>query len=304
MFSRSHVRRASLLLSAAVVLSMTACGDRNVNLPTGPQEVEGTVERVAISLSRRGTHLLRDKDGEPSVYLESTAVSLAPIEGELVTLSGVYEPNTERGALPVLVVQKIVKGGDKTLKKWELPKIGITIEVPAVWEGKIVGSTATFLSPGTLDTLLIAKTGSASSVPFDFQNFASLSGSSLRITPLVLGLKRAASILNDDAGTWTVYVDLSENGAKGPPKKVAILQFTLKAEDDTDAQIQKFQRIVRTLKTPEAPRPVSSAPSAVITGTGSAAGRPCGGPAGILCPSGFYCQITDSSISSGVCRKM
>ncbi len=288
---------AGVLLLAGV---LSSCG-RPV-LPEGPQEVEGKLERVPLSLSRRGTHLLRDLQGEELAYAESTAINLGTLQNETVTLQGVYELNTNPSDLPVFVVQKVLKGGENTLKHWELPFYGASIDVPALWEGGVIGLAATFHEPATTTPILEVTSGSSSTLPFDFKSFAASSGSTLKVTPVVVGLKRAASILDEDSGTWTVYVDLSTPASAD--RRILTLRFTLVDEGAPEEQITRFQRFVRTLKFAEKPKPATPS-SAAASGTGAVVGdgQPCGGPAGILCPAGYYCQITDQSISSGICKK-
>jgi len=45
-------------------------------------------------------------------------------------------------------------------------------------------------------------------------------------------------------------------------------------------------------------------PTTPSTGTGGVGGMPCGGTAGILCPTGFYCDVTHLEENVGVCRRM
>jgi hypothetical protein len=49
---------------------------------------------------------------------------------------------------------------------------------------------------------------------------------------------------------------------------------------------------------------LSQGSSLSAAATGSGAGLPCGGTAGILCPGGFYCDITDVANNVGRCKKI
>jgi hypothetical protein len=48
----------------------------------------------------------------------------------------------------------------------------------------------------------------------------------------------------------------------------------------------------------------SSSSSTAQTGSGAIIGKPCGGTAGILCPPGEYCEISNFKENIGRCRKI
>jgi hypothetical protein len=48
----------------------------------------------------------------------------------------------------------------------------------------------------------------------------------------------------------------------------------------------------------------SSSAATTMSGSNASAGIPCGGTAGILCPAGQYCEITDSATNIGRCRSV
>ncbi len=291
------MRRTLLLTVAITALLLGGCS----RLPQGPQEVEGVLTRVPLSLTRRGTHILKTEKGKELTYVESTTVNLSYIEGKTVTLLGTYHENTQRKLLPVFVVEKVVKGADDILREWKLPRLNAVINVPTLWNGVVVGNTAVFHAQGSSGTLLDIRTGSSSALPFNFKTMTA--SGSLQVTPLVLGLRKAASVVDEENERWYVAVDVTPAGAPAPTT-VLVLTFKLDPDENIDQQIQRFQRIVRTLTITEKPRSTPSSPvPSSGSGTVSADGRPCGGPAGILCPAGYYCAITDASISSGICRR-
>ncbi len=292
------MKRSLLALGLTCAVLFAGCG----RLPEGPQEVEGVLSRVPLSLTRRGTHILKNQHGRELTYVESTAVNLGYIEGKTVTLLGTYQRNTDKRALPVLVVEKVIKGGDDVLREWKLPRLNLVLDVPTLWQGVITGSTAVFHAQGSSGTLLDIRTGSSSQLPFNFKTL-SASGS-LQVTPLVLGLRKAAAVVDEEHNRWYVAVDLSSPSSPQTTENVLVLTFKLDPKENIDEQIQRFQRIVKTLTLTEKPRttPTTPVPSSG-SGSVSADGRPCGGPAGILCPAGYYCAITDSSISAGICRR-
>jgi hypothetical protein len=77
--------------------------------------------------------------------------------------------------------------------------------------------------------------------------------------------------------------------------------ITLEFADDIAGSDALIMRIIRGLRFSSS----SSATAVYQGGSGavtSVAGIPCGGAAGILCPSGQYCEITDSASNIGRCR--
>ncbi|MSR86925.1 hypothetical protein EXS70_02010 [Candidatus Peribacteria bacterium] len=172
------MKRTSLFLLSLLLLS--ACGKEvEFPVPPGVQTVRAMLQAVPFSLKRRGTHALLASDGKVAAYAESTAVNLRMLEGRQVLLQGVYEKNIDPSAFPVLVVQKVLEGGEEEQRPWVMPA-------------------------------------------------------------------RASSSSSRNAGA----------SSQGPS-----------------------------------------------SGRATGEGAPCGGSAGILCPSGFYCRITDPVGESGLCAK-
>lgn len=291
------------LLSCSCLLLLAACGHNEIPLPTGPQRVSGTLERASLSRIRRGTHLLR-QHGEAMYLVESRTVSLGTLEGKEVELEGVIEANTDPEALPVLVAEKVLRGGAEQTRRWSLQGLEVSIAVPRSWEAEFQRGGAAFRASGSAVTMLRVLKETSDVLPFNFETFTAEPESGLRLTPLVLNARRAAALLDEGEQRWSVHVDLG-TAASGGRKHVLSLVFPLDPTRTTSVQVEEFRRIIDSIRFDGSvsSRPRTSVPS---SGTGAAGGngKPCGGSAGILCPAGFYCQVTDLETGVGLCRKM
>ena len=94
------------IIVAALLLSSCRNQPDPVELPQGTQELTGILQRVELSLVRRGTHVLV-QNGEETTYVESKVVQLRKYEREEVTLRGRFEQNTDPSFLPVFMVRSV-----------------------------------------------------------------------------------------------------------------------------------------------------------------------------------------------------
>ncbi len=296
------MRRILLSVACLSVLTVAACNIVEP-LPVGEQTVKGTITRVGISLTRRGTHLLQ-VDPKHAYYVESTTVALLPYEKRSVTLKGTFEPNVDPRDLPVFVVTEIVGGEAEKLRAWAMPGFGITIELPRSWDGNVTTSQAQFTVSGSSVPALRIAREDTKNLPFDFTAMTA-SGSSMTLMPLMLNTRKAVMISYTDQPLviFTIALDGAANAGK-------VLAFSFRlpidisaAKEDRAAETERVLSYMRTLKFSGASS--SRASAKPVTGTGaSAAGKPCGGPAGILCPMGYFCQVTDTATDIGKCKQM
>ena len=104
------MRKPSRLFVATSILFcivLSACQKPiEPTLPLGPQTLTGSLSPVELSLTRRGTHIIR-KNGDDIAYVESSTLNLRSFEGMDVTVDGTLERNTTAAALPVLVAKNI-----------------------------------------------------------------------------------------------------------------------------------------------------------------------------------------------------
>lgn len=309
----NHVRFTLFVCSAALALGLVACSSPQTTstLPLGPQTLSGFVKVAELSLTRRGTDLLL-RDGAPVCYLESSTVNLRSFEGRSVVLSGTVEPNTDAKDLPVLVVQTVVAGAGTGTRTWTIESLKLSIDTPLEWRGKVAGVGAQFTSSGASAPILTLFTegqdhllSSASSAP-----------RGMTFTSFGLGIHRAVELFNAETGSAKVQVDLrptiTDSGAN-----ILTLLFTPSGEEvqiDPDAWRVTVDDVVHSLSFsgegasssvsfPPTSSSASSVTEAPLPLTGSGVGMPCGGTAGILCPTGMFCEITDVQANTGQCRK-
>ena len=127
---------------------------------------------------------------------------------------------------------------------------------------------------------------------------------------MVVGLRKATATLSADAQTWKVVVAPPGSSPDGAQTE---FMFALRAIHDNQVQLDQYRDVMRSVEfrgatssvrasSQASQRPASSfSGSAQSRATGE--GTPCGGAAGILCPSGMYCRISDLVNESGACAK-
>lgn len=273
--------RALVLAIGSLLLLMIACTPQEevVQLPEGVQTLEGTLEKAELSLARRGTHVLV-QEGIEAYFVESPAVNLRDYEGMDVTIKGLIEENVSKTFEPVIVVQEI-SYSDIGMQGWSVAALGMTIEAPAVWSGSQMPDGIRFSREGSLDPVLTVSSSDLTRLPAG--------------TPLVVGNERAVRVASS-TGAQLLYVQHGQD--------VIALSFTPDASMTQDAATQLFTRVLRTVHFTVSSAPRYSGSGTLPAGTGSTKVIPCGGPNGILCPSGSYCEVTDTQSGIGACKAL
>lgn len=277
---RFFVRRIILLLP----LFLVACGNQpEPAIPFGPATMTGTLQRSEISLMRRGTHVLLQQ-GIPVVYIESRSGSLLAAEGHEVVVSGVVGPNTDRDDLPVLSAQnmRIVVADMKALS---LPKHKLRLSVPATWKPQDAVSLATG------NALLTHFTDTASTSPDAvLLTVSSMSGTVLPSgTSLSIGGQPAVRSVLGDQESYA----LMRSGV------VLTVTPSSQLSGNHPALLRDILGSIAFVGSPSQSTSHSSVSAASVGPQ-----QPCGGPAGILCPSGSVCIITDAVQSVGYCKSL
>ncbi len=311
----AHMRPSRILLvviacaaTIVIVAVMITGGFLNGHppIPEGVQTIHGVLQRAPMSLSRRGTHTLM-VNGRPLYFAESATVNLYVEEGREAQFQGLIQANTDAGALPVLFVSRVIGGREETKRLWSVPTLQLSISVPASFRGTIQGDTAVFTASGSSRQALTVARVTSGDLPFDFRVLKNATGAQLVLTPLVIGGRKAASMLDERGGEFAVYVQApirSSSGAVLTTRDLIALTFTLDPVEDVHTQTQNALQIARSLTLGPPPSSVRH-PVSAASGTGAtAAGKPCGGPAGILCPAGYSCAITDPENDIGACAAL
>lgn len=249
-------------------------------LPEGTQTLTGTLIPAELSLKRRGTHVLKVQ-AEEVAFVESTSVNLRMFELTTVGITGTFVHNTVPSDLPVLIATSI-RAVELPAKPVDLPSVGLTVNVPMDWSIETFDDGVAFSQTGSATPLLRVMKTSLTRLP---------SG-----TPMLVGGYDAVRI--ESQGGQIVHLD----GGR------TIVTFTLNSRDD--AVSAAFAQLLRTAVVRgtqlSSQRTMTGGmfvlPSSAATGSSptNGVGRPCGGPAGVLCPTGTYCAV-HSTDGVGTC---
>lgn len=271
-----HRLAGSVVLGAAFCTGvfLTACTTDVQPIPQGVQTMSGVLLPVPISISRRGTHELVDNGVQKSL-VESSKVNLRDFEGVDVVITGHLERNTDPKALPVLVASGVVLQVIEQ-RTWDVPSLGLSLVAPATWNGEQTEKGIQFTQTGSLEVFL---------------NVGSMSGIVLPAgDSMVIGGLRGVTYA--DAGSIAAYVVL--NG------RTIYFSLTPEINGKTYATSADFRRLLQGVVFQKKSSSIATASS----GSTASAGIPCGGAAGILCPAGQYCEVTDSATNIGRCRSV
>ncbi|MBU0458121.1 hypothetical protein KJ652_01220 [Patescibacteria group bacterium] len=266
----------SLILLISFALISCSKNEPPPPLPEGLQTVTGVISKAELSFTRRGTHLLII-DGLPIYYVESTTVNLSNFEGERTSLSGFLERNTNVNDIPVLVVEEVLeKESDKT--KSDLKEYAISLEVPKDWRSFRSHDGIQFIIKGQTKPVLTL--------------FMEAGGNDVQGFPVMIDGTKALRSVDEKTGAETVYIRRGGD-------EVLTLLFTPKSSVDSTELKAKWMGVIRSIILENEGDDDSNILS---TGTGSV--LPCGGTAGVLCPPGYFCDITNLEENIGVCKKM
>lgn len=275
---------AVAIIAAIVILILTfgnGGGDTQPSVEYGPKALTGILLKADVSLTRRGTHLLVI-NGKPEMYVESKTVNLAALESQTVFIEGELKPNTRTTDPPVLIATSAKSAFTVfAVKGWDIPALGIRVEAPGHWQTTISPSGASFRIGESAQSILVIKSVSGSTLP---------SGNTFFVQ------NRRASRVHEGTAQDVYVLD---------QKRIVHLHFDAAVQQGVnrleDAVIlnQQFDRLLKSMSFLTDPKPTSSS-----AGSNPFEGHVvCGGPAGLLCPEGYFCTITDASTMEGRCRK-
>lgn len=275
-------RNTHLLLTIVSLLAFTACAQESVlpPLPEGPQTLTGTVIPTTISTARRGSYVLK-QSGQDIAYLESATVNLREFQGRSAALKGHFERNIDPEDLPVLVVESVVSS-EESVREWNSSALSLHAQVPIRWGFSGTGTSVAFIPVGTLRPLVSLQMMEGKPLP---------SGITLSI-----GGAKAIRFLDELSGEQRIAIERAQGYLE--------IAFTPQREDDLEQARSEWLAFLRSLRIGGAALVGSSRAAASSLPAGSRDGQPCGGIAGILCPAGSYCAITDLEQNIGVCRNI
>ncbi len=274
--------KKTIVLSVLSILLLGACSRRSdvEAVPLGPITATGTLVSADVSLIRRGSHILI-VDGQPRYYVESKTENLGDFEGRLVGIDGTIELNTMKGDFPVIVLRTIrSKVGNEGLHLWNIPALNLRLRTPDAWKGSIQGKTASFTLDGEDVPLLSIQLMSGSTLPTG-ESFYVRNRPAVR-TELNSGASQEIFVLERDT---VISFRFDPSSLK-----------TVRSTEEGKILAAEFERLLSELSFLSDTKLKTS-----VTGSGS--GIACGGPAGVLCSSGYYCDISNTTDALGVCKK-
>lgn len=277
---KTSLKFLTLVAAITTATTLSACTkDEGPHIAYGPTSATGTLIKAENSLVRRGSHILM-VESEKKFFVESRSQNLSELEGQTVFVQGILEPNTSKDELPVLVAETVKRShGDEDLHRFEIPTLNIRIGVPQTWEGSIKNKVATFMMPGETNPLLTIRLMSGTTLP---PGGTSLFIKNRRATSIEgQGKSRDVYILEKDT-----VIELHFDPA---------MQEQLTTEEAGAVVASQFERALGTLS-------FLTDKESVTQVTGSGAGTPCGGAAGVLCGTGYFCNITDLENQIGQCK--
>lgn len=276
---------AAGICACLLLFGLSSCtSNREEPLPQGPQTMTGVLMPVPLSLSRRGSHLL-SRDDRDLYLVEGGQTDLRDFEGVDVVISGLIERNIDPEALPVLVASGVTLV-EMPARTWTVEPLSLTLETPPDWTGETFDDGIQFTQTGSTQVILKVHPSSLARLP---------NGVMLQMAG------RAAVRVAASSGLRTVYV---QNG-----RGIITFSYVPAAGTPAGEAERDFNRVLRSVRFGiAAPVPSSAGTGAGVSSTGSDAsqtpGMPCGGPAGIICPSGEYCEITDPVDGIGRCKAL
>ena len=242
-------------------------------LPEGEQEVTGLLLPADISPVRRGSHVL-EQDGIVVTYIETPSVALMPHNGNTLTLKGVFEHNTDPTDLPVFVVSELVEV-IATHRSVHIEPYSLSLSIPLSWERTPENGEIAFTDPAVSQSVLRIERRSASSLAAP--------------ASLIVDGKPALQTTDEETGVVTVTIQQTDT-------RQIVLVTSVSQEGLT---VDAWQRILDSVSFKRQQSSSSSQKS-----LGELTGIPCGGPAGVLCPTNYYCEVVDTSDDVGVCVKV
>ena len=177
-----------------------------------------------------------------------------------------------------MFVVDAVTSFEETVKEWLLPALGLTVEVPVAWERRSTAGKVHFHLPDTETPLITLYTQSRPTREEDLPKGVSI----------VIDGVPAVRQTNEESGGQTLYIL--------QPEKLLVLDYAPPPAEAAENVRLDWLHMLSSITFERRITPKPTQPSSAVAGTA------CGGPAGILCPSGQYCEVTDVHSDIGVCK--
>jgi hypothetical protein len=275
-----------LLLAGLSIIALSSCTKTTTpTAPLGPVSATGTLIPADVSLVRRGTHVLLI-NGKKMYFVESKTENLVEFEGRRIAVEGIAEANTVKDALPVLLVTKVRSGGiDPSKRDWEVPGLDLKISLPSSWVGTVQKTAAIFTIPSETEPVLILRPFGSGSLPIDGVPYYLAGHKAVRIDRSSEGLFDL--YIQSTSSIIRLHADLRSQKSVQNVQQLRDLVATIEQAIDSASFISEGSLTMSSLASSE-----SSQPMGVL----------CGGSAGIICPEGFFCNISDATGNTGTCQ--
>lgn len=271
---------SKLLLLGIVVLTACQAQTEAPELPLGAVELTGTIAPLALTPQSKGTHYFH-LDGSGSYVAKSAIVNLRKLEGKRVVVSGEAVKNIHSVPPYVLTVHSITEILNEQLVARKLDDLDITMLLPESWVQKYSPQQYSYYALTNEDEPILTVDISSEPLP----NIGELL--------LVNNTKAVFTTLSTHEFMVRFLVEST----------VVQLHFTY-PETSLNAS-EQVKVIAESIVI--ANKSSSSSIKEDAESTGSSSSLPtiyCGGVAGILCPTNFYCDIQDAKSNSGICRAL
>lgn len=266
-----------LLLFSLLTLLLGCAEKTYVPLPEGEQTISGILRPAELSAVRRGSHII-EQDSVNVYYAESSLINLRQYQGKRLTVRGVLEHNTDPQDLPVLVVDSVVDVEETTTEHY-LEDLRLSLVAPIHWKYVKREGKHQFRLEEETEPLLLLHEEEEEELP---------EGG----VPMVIDATRAVRLRDELTGTLIIAVKR--------PSTILTFQFQPGSAIRAERLEKNFLSLLDSVELDAEPKDERT----TATGSTPVRGKPCGGIAGILCPDGQYCEITNFEENIGRCRSL
>lgn len=297
--------RIRVLCSAALICLLSGCTVAvQSTAPLGVQTATGVLLPATLSTQRSGTHVLM-QGTRPLYYVESASINLRDFEQKDVKIRGMAQANIAPGEAPLLTAREIIALPTAGMNAWNIPALHLSVEVPQAWDGTFTDDIAIFRVSGS-ETGAVLTIANRSDIDLSTLERIEKAGGRT-VASIILRGKRAIRSVDQEKHTQLIAIDRGLHPTTYAPLPLVILSFTPPRELSGREFNDVVLAVLPTISLAVQP---SSTPSSMRTGSGSTGssttvsdGAPCGGTAGVLCPSGMFCEITDRASNVGRCKR-
>lgn len=285
----------SSVLALTLALTLIGCIDKQSPIPPGDilgaYSATGTIVSTGSSLYRRGTHVLK-MDGRSRFYLESKDVNLNQYVGEYIVVQGEVVPNSHERFLPVFQVESVFQVEEPSrpdLQSYRASELRLSLEAPREWVSSVARGKLTFRLAEEPAPFVHIEQNESEFLPEGL--------------PVRIGSRNGVRLVDpstpaagqrDEANQHHVFVQQNEK---------TVITFLFIPQGEESALLRDaFYTMLRSVRFEEEEKKEEEESEEEEKQQGS--GIPCGGPAGVLCPAGEYCDVKEFDTGIGTCTRL